>query len=453
MTAEEFYSRRDKRTELKIGEDARLTAQVLISIGTEEADTFEGQIALLALANLTARWCRRISLDIPHVPLHPLLEHQSGMSHLDEAALDLADRCDPFGDFSLERRTDSNQIRLHVGPEVIEHTFSVCGRGWLAHAGYAAASAPNSASVNPLGAVLAACIASSHSFRQAIGDKIGDYGTVLSVWNLESDEGALDGPELRHVNLGRVAIIGVGAIGASILWLMGLAGVEVESLHLIDRDIVDFSNLNRVPIFFAEDVPRLKVEVARDFARHFNIEPKITAQFLNEILFSCQEYDLIVPGANEHGVQIQLMSGVPPIMVAGSTGPDWDSYMQRHIPLKEDCLECRRATSPEGQVQPLCSSGSVAPVESNLNETGALPFLSVSAAVMAVGEMVKMGEEIYPAGPNQGVLWFRSSQPMIAGDQKKAKAACHHCWNPRVFMKLQRGGRFARLSSDSSDTN
>lgn len=45
---------------------------------------------------------------------------------------------------------------------------------------------------------------------------------------------------------------------------MGLARLGVGRLIMIDKDVVDISNLNRQILFKHEDVGKLKVEVARN---------------------------------------------------------------------------------------------------------------------------------------------------------------------------------------------
>jgi molybdopterin/thiamine biosynthesis adenylyltransferase len=58
----------------------------------------------------------------------------------------------------------------------------------------------------------------------------------------------------------RVFVLGVGGIGSSIA--MCLVRTGVDTIHLLDRDIVDASNLNRQILFSLPDVGRSKVEAA-----------------------------------------------------------------------------------------------------------------------------------------------------------------------------------------------
>lgn len=82
----------------------------------------------------------------------------------------------------------------------------------------------------------------------------------LSLLDYGSDSGVLD--SLPPVNLGEVAVAGLGAVGNPALWAWarhpGLAG----ELHLIDPEDVELSNLQRYCLSFYEDVGMGKVQLA-----------------------------------------------------------------------------------------------------------------------------------------------------------------------------------------------
>ncbi|UJR29344.1 hypothetical protein I4U23_010556 [Adineta vaga] len=57
-----------------------------------------------------------------------------------------------------------------------------------------------------------------------------------------------------------VFVLGVGGIGSSIA--MSLVRLGVDTIHLLDRDLIDASNLNRQILFSLLDVGKSKVEIA-----------------------------------------------------------------------------------------------------------------------------------------------------------------------------------------------
>ena len=65
-----------------------------------------------------------------------------------------------------------------------------------------------------------------------------------------------------------VALVGLGGIGSPALQY--LAGAGVGTLTLIDRDVVDLSNLQRQTIYREADLGRAKAEVAAEWVQRFD---------------------------------------------------------------------------------------------------------------------------------------------------------------------------------------
>ena len=451
MTASEFYGLRDQRTALEITEDARLTASLLIGISDEEAQTVAGQAAFLLLVNLSSRWCRTICIYGPDIQLFEPLASMHPGSNLLEAAILCARHCDPFGDFQISQSTSQITAHVHVGRDAPEGAYPICGRGWLALTGENARSGgcpvqPD----NALGAILAGSIGAWHAFSLALGRQAG-ANVHVSLWNLDEDNEATQGPEVLGGTVGRVGLIGVGAIGGAIAYLLPVTRIDAD-LILVDRDVADFPNLNRVPLFYADDVfsKLLKVEIVHKFLTRCSISSQPVEAWFHEADSHLGALDLLIAGANEHNVQPAIMNRFPPIIIGASTGPDWDAFLQRHIPLKEDCLECRLPTK-QTAAPTECATGvfDEPTAQTALAETGALPFLSVAAGVMAVSELQKLAAcPDYPLNSNYAVLSFKSSQPTLLATQFSQKAGCSYCWKPEpAFHALHKQSRHYHLST------
>ncbi len=90
----------------------------------------------------------------------------------------------------------------------------------------------------------------------------------LSRWSRQTilPEVGMDGQK-KLLNA-TVAIVGMGGLGCPAAQSLITAGVG--KLILIDGDIVELSNLHRQPLYGADDVNRLKVEVAKERLEQLN---------------------------------------------------------------------------------------------------------------------------------------------------------------------------------------
>jgi adenylyltransferase/sulfurtransferase len=90
----------------------------------------------------------------------------------------------------------------------------------------------------------------------------------LSRWSRQTilPEVGIDGQK-KLLNA-TVAIVGMGGLGCPAAQSLITAGVG--KLILIDRDIVELSNLHRQPLYGVDDLNRLKVEVAKERLEQLN---------------------------------------------------------------------------------------------------------------------------------------------------------------------------------------
>lgn len=95
-----------------------------------------------------------------------------------------------------------------------------------------------------------------------------------SVFTYYSSEG-LGGQELlRKFNNMKITVLGCGGGGTQIA--SHLLSLGVKSLHLVDPDIVEMSNINRQYVFGLEDIGRKKVDSTRDFLLMKDSDASIT---------------------------------------------------------------------------------------------------------------------------------------------------------------------------------
>lgn len=444
-----FYTERDARTATIADPTGLSRAAVKISIDSEEAETLAGQMTFLLLVNITARWCRSIVLDVPEMPLSPKMSFW-GNGTLFDCALEMAQRADPFGSF----RPDDGclvSIEIHVGTQPSSKKPCIRGRGWQAEMGDGSSIELLQNDLNnPLGPAIAACLGASVAFREALGHARICSRAKVSLWNLQHDSYAIDGPSLASLDLGRVLLLGTGAVGGAMAFLFPFLPVRFSSLVLMDPDPVDCSNLNRVPIFFADQLGFSKVTVVHDYLLLAGISSTPIDKWFDEAIedgLSLQDFDIVIPVANENGVRNAVQRNYPPLMIHGTTGPDWDAFFGRHIPLCDDCLGCR---FPKHAAVPLCSQGTLDPMASadeGLRITGALPFLSLAAGTMALAELTKLSVPDYPVNPNSAILSFKAEAIKFIPVDRRCVTTCGVCPDTAPWTALNGQTRFSFLST------
>ena len=104
----------------------------------------------------------------------------------------------------------------------------------------------------------------------------------LSRWSRQTilPEVGMDGQ--KKLLKATVAIVGMGGLGCPAAQSLITAGVG--KLILIDRDIVELSNLHRQPLYGVDDLNRLKVEVAKERLEQLNNKAVIVSidKYFNE---------------------------------------------------------------------------------------------------------------------------------------------------------------------------
>lgn len=150
-------------------------------------------------------------------------------------------------------------------------------------------------------------------------------------------------------------LVGCGALGTHLA--DGLVRAGVGSLHIVDRDIVEWSNLQR-QVLFTENDAELglpKALAARDHLRTVNSNVRITAhvadcsvQFLSKLLATPDERpDLVLDGTDNFPTRYLIndwcrQQGLPWIY-AGAVGSEGASTV---FPADGACLRCIWPTAP-----------------------------------------------------------------------------------------------------------
>jgi hypothetical protein len=474
-TADAFYGERDDRTAREVENLARYVHRAVeIHVhpsGAAELPT--QQIAVLA-ANLMARWARRIRVIVPDVELHPLLRI-NGWTRLPERIEGEMHAADPFGDFRTgptgESAADEVPLRLFVGPWTPgvgrrgpePDNYVVDAAGWSAigcRGGSALLKPGRLATV--AAAALAAAIGVGEVFKRAVGHPrhqwVGDltwctwsHSMVTCVLeDVESGRPAI--PEV--LDLGRLLLAGVGAIGSAVLYI--LAGARLSgSIILLDRDRVETSNLNRSPLFTALDAAREleKIEVGRRLMERIGIPTELRAGTWHEhgATLAGEGLDTWISLTNEEGAWAEIPFQMPPIVLHGTTTSGWGFGAGRHIPRLEDCTLCR-LPHPAQEFRGRCAEAQLETAAVAPRVSASLPFLSVAAAALIVAELIKLPSEHLPELPNDVSADFRVGLPAVIATHRLHDLSCRGCRALTLSSWERFGGRgrfshWSRLTS------
>ena len=116
---------------------------------------------------------------------------------------------------------------------------------------------------NPFGAGAAACLAAANVFRTVFLDgELRDHDLVFSA--LLREVGPTPTLSPRRLALPSDSVlVGAGAIGNAAAWALSRAGLT-GTMHVVDPEPIELSNLQRYVVTERTDEGRVKVEVLRD---------------------------------------------------------------------------------------------------------------------------------------------------------------------------------------------
>jgi molybdopterin-synthase adenylyltransferase len=143
-----------------------------------------------------------------------------------------------------------------------------------------------------------------------------------------------------------VAIVGLGGIGSPALQYLAAAGIG--TLTLIDRDVVDASNLQRQTIYREADVGKFKAELAADWVRRFDGSLKVRVHAVAVGDQGAAQYlegaDLVLDGCDNFATRLVVSDtcvrlGIPLTSAAIGRFQGQVANFAGHLP-GEACYRC-----------------------------------------------------------------------------------------------------------------
>ena len=91
--------------------------------------------------------------------------------------------------------------------------------------------------------------------------------------------------EWKRFGRAKVCVVGVGGIGNPVV--TQLTAMGVGTIKIVDRDVVEISNLHRQHLYTEDDIGRVKVEAARERLRQINPSVEIEALPISVTRYTC----------------------------------------------------------------------------------------------------------------------------------------------------------------------
>jgi len=160
----------------------------------------------------------------------------------------------------------------------------------------------------------------------------------------------------------KVCVVGVGGIGNPIV--SQLAAMGVGKLKIVDRDVVEISNLHRQQLYNEDDIGKVKVEVAAERLKKMNSHVEIEAIPLSITKYNAESIvkgvDIIIDALDSVDARYALNDACLkyniPFIYAGALG--MLGSVCTILPCKSACLRCIFPALAD-EYMPTCSTEGV----------------------------------------------------------------------------------------------
>src|SRR5919204_4143458 len=169
---------------------------------------------------------------------------------------------------------------------------------------------------------------------------------------------------MEKLRSAKVCVVGAGGIGNPVI--TQLVAMGAGRLRIVDRDVIEVTNLHRQHLYTDDDIGRVKVEAAADRLRRLNrgveIEPvpmSVTKYTAESIV---KGFDIVIDALDSVDARYALNDACLkhniPFIYAGALG--MVGSVCTILPNKSSCLRCMFPTLAENDM-PTCSTEGVHP--------------------------------------------------------------------------------------------
>jgi hypothetical protein len=294
------------------------------------------------------------------------------------------------------------------------------------------------------GAALSSCLGAAALFRAQLNLPI--CPRRISAWNYREGDHAAEGPSsVETLDVGRVLMVGAGAVGSSLAYWLRLFGVGGK-WTVVDADKLAIHNLNRTLLFFAADAgwpngnQRLKSEIVAEFLPGARAESLWYDEYSSS---HSDEFDVVLCLANERNVRHEIGCRNFSVVLHATTGSNWLAQLHRHIAGIDDCIFCRA-----GEITPArfgCSTSETATSEEGRKDA-ALPFLSAASGLMLATLLQRLQTgQVLEDNCNDWRWDFDSTHKMATAGSRRCSDVCTRVSPGAIRRRLHTSGRWKYL--------
>ena len=223
----------------------------------------------------------------------------------------------------------------------------------------------------------------------------------------------------------KVCVVGVGGIGNPIV--TQLAAMGVGKLKIVDRDVVEISNLHRQHLYNEDDIGKVKVEVAAERLKKMNPHVEIEAIPLSITKYTAESIvkgmDIIIDALDSVDARYALNDACIkyniPFIYAGALG--MLGSVCTILPNKSACLRCIFPALADEDM-PTCST------------EGVHPSVLYLVAGVQVSEAVKILTGQHPTLVNK-LLYIDLNELSFDKIQMFRNEECSSCGSKKESMK------------------
>lgn len=309
-----------------------------IYISSNWYNSINGKIALEFLVDMLIRMFNTIVIEVegisvPDFYLDTLIQKAKSINK--NIDLDNTDMCN----ISIMIGNDYKQKRCH--------TYISCN-GWEAYSGNEMVEIKAEDSLaNPIGACLSSAFGATEIFKFILREELESANKKLNFKNNKFSALTYDysnscrNPCLpAHINIGETLLIGAGAVGMALISVLRHLNIG-GNLTIIDKDIIDASNVDRYIGVYADNINKYKTSVAKAKLSHLQdlsvIE--INSKYQQYVENFGRVIDLAICTVDNDETRQELQSDLPRILLNGVTGQSTFS-VSRHDFINDGCLGC-----------------------------------------------------------------------------------------------------------------